>query len=549
MSSFSGYTPVYVRSSGNDSSGDGSLASPYLTVKKGFEKAFAGVGGSMSSSATPHVITVAVPESNNPPQSSAQTTTIEIADSTGTSLNFTLSIGTTAQFCTGSYSTTVDNLSAAAGASSIVSYLQMQGLTSCGYSFSNNGSQLTITGPTPGTDDIEWNDTTKQFYTNTFGTNETFSLSGDAIANTISNTSSVVGQDTAYVAIYFQYYDINTSSYVDYTYYTSGSDSNGTASSFAGNINSSISSYVTASTSGNILTITSVGVGSSNTWLQAGNTYSITLISGNISGGVSESSNTSGSDGSLAIAGSGNYVIDVGSGIFSGFSLNDNFLTSPTWPSRIAIIGSSESATTIGDISGDAVNYVASSGDDCIFENQIDPCSLNINSNKTITMGNISSNGIGLATNNCSGGGGPYSPNAGNGASIYLSGVVCNNITSNGGIINVGSLQEYRPQGDGGDITLIDTVCSGINTNGSNGGDISLTNCKIYSNISSSGLATYDIQAQNNNTFPAMSGGLNGNIILAGSTNIPDTIIGNVITASGLNRGRGVNGSNILGIV
>ena len=86
-------------------------------------------------------------------------------------------------------------------------------------------------------------------------------------------------------------------------------------------------------------------------------------------------------------------------------------------------------------------------------------------------------------------------------------------------------------------------------TNGSNGGNITLTHCKLYGNISSSGLFTFDTDAQSSNTFPAMSGGLNGNVTLEGSTNIPDTMIGNLITSTDLNRGRGVNGSNILGVV
>lgn len=547
MSDFAGYTPVYVRSSGNDSTGDGSLVSPYATVKKGFDKAFAGVGGSMSTNATPHVITVSVPASNNAPSASSQVTVIEIADSTGTSLNFTLNVTSTAGACTGSYSTTVDNLSASDGASSIVSYLQMQSLTSCGYSFNYSGSQITITGPTPGTDDIEWNETTKQTYTNSYGTDEAFTLSGDAISSTISNTASVVGQDTAYVAIYFQYYDTNTSSYIDYTYYTYGSNDTGTASSFAGDINNNISSYVTASASGNVLTVTSVGLGASNTWLQEGNIYSLSLIAGNICGSVSSSSNTAGANASLAVQGSGNYVIDVGSGSFAGFSLNDNFLTNPIWPARIAIRGVNSSVSVVGNINGSAVNYTADTENNCSFSGGIEACELSINSNQTIMFGNISTNGISNPDNNCSTP--SSSPYAGNGQSINLSGVICGNISANGGVINTGFTDDYRPQGDGGDIILIDTVCSGINSNGSNGGDVTLTDCKLYGNISASGLFTFDTAAQTSNTFPAMSGGLNGNVTLEGSTNIPDTMIGNLITSTNLNRGRGVNGSNILGIV
>ena len=539
MSDFTGYTPVYVRSSGNDSTGDGSLGAPYATVKRGFEKAFAGVGGSMSTNATPHVITVSVPASNNAPSASSQVTVIEIADSTGTSLNFTLNVTSTAGACTGSYSTTVDNLSASDGASSIVSYLQMQSLTSCGYSFSYSGSQITITGPTPGTDDIEWNNSTEQYYTSISATNETFSLSGDAISSTVSNTPSVVGQDIAYVAIYLRYYDSNVMSNVDYTYHTYGSNNIGTANALAGAINSSISSYATASTSGNILTITSVGVGTDNIWLQASNAYSASLIAGNICGGISASSDIGGSNASGATQGTGNYVIDVGAGSFAGFSLNDNFLTNPVWPSRIGIRGAGSTNTSIGNINGNAINAFNDINDNCLFIGGIESCPISINSNNTITFGNISANGISLLDNYCSAPG--YSPSAGNGQSIFLSGVICGNITSNGG--SIATSWDYRPQGDGGDIILIDTVCSGINSNGSNGGDVTLTDCKLYGNISASGLFTYDP------AVPAMSGGLNGNITLIGSTNIPDTMIGNVITSTNLNRGRGVNGSNILGIV
>jgi len=561
MSDFAGYTPVYVRSSGNDSTGDGSAGSPYLTVKKGFEKSFAGVGGSMSSPDTPHIIIVSVPPSDNTTGSSAQTTVVEIADSTGTTLTFTLTITSTTGSCTGSYTTTITDLSATAGADAIVSYLSMQGFSGCSYSISSSGSQLTIVGRTPSTDDIEWNNSTQQPYTNVSATNETFSLSGDAISSTVSNISSVIGQDASYVGLYIKYYDasqsisLNNDIYQDFTAYTNGSDSTTTASSLASSVNSSISSYVSASTSGNILTITSIGSGSrlaseyskpsSGAWLQEGNVYSLSLIGGNICGAVSSSSNTAGANASLAVQGSGNYVIDVGSGSFAGFSLNDNFLTNPVWPSRIAIIGAGSTNTSIGNINGNAINAINDINDNCLFIAGIESCPISINSNNTITFGNISANGISLLDNYCGTPG--YSPSAGNGQSISLSGVICGNITSNGGSITTS--WDYRPQGDGGDIILIDTVCSGINSNGSNGGDVTLTDCKLYGNISASGLFTYDTAAQSSNTFPAMSGGLNGNVTLEGSTNIPDTMIGNLITSANLNRGRGVNGSNILGIV
>lgn len=563
MSDFAGYTPVYVRSSGNDSTGDGSAGSPYLTVKKGFEKAFAGAGGSMSSPETSHVITVSVPASNNAPSSSPQTTVVEIADSTGTTLSFTLTINSTTGSCTGSYSTTVDNLSSSDGASSIVSYLSMQGLTSCGYSISSSGSQLTIVGRTPSTDDIEWNNTTQQFYTNSSATDETFSLSGDAISSTVSNTASIIGQDTSYVGLYITYYDAsqsvstNSDVYQNFTTHTNGNDASSTASSLANSINSNISSSVAASASGNVLTISSVGTGSrvaseytkpsSGAWLTEGNTYDMSLIDGNISGPVSSSSNIAGANASLATQGSGNYVIDVGSGSFAGFSLNDNFLTNPVWPSRIAIRGAGASVTSVGNINGNAVDYVNDINNNCVFDNGIAPCSLSINSNKTITLGNISANGLGNPNNACSTP--DFSPHAGDGASISLSGAICGNISTNGGIINTGFTSDYRPQGNGGSIALVDVICSGINSDGSNGGNITITDCKLYGNISSSGLFTFDTDAQSFNTFPAMSGGLNGNITLEGSTNIPDTMIGNLITSTDLNRGRGVNGSNILGVV
>jgi hypothetical protein len=44
MADLSSYTPIYIRSNGNDSTGDGSSGNPYLTAQKGFEIAYAGAG-------------------------------------------------------------------------------------------------------------------------------------------------------------------------------------------------------------------------------------------------------------------------------------------------------------------------------------------------------------------------------------------------------------------------------------------------------------------------------------------------------------------------
>ena len=44
MADLSSYTPIYIRSNGNNSTGDGSSGNPYLTAQKGFEIAYAGAG-------------------------------------------------------------------------------------------------------------------------------------------------------------------------------------------------------------------------------------------------------------------------------------------------------------------------------------------------------------------------------------------------------------------------------------------------------------------------------------------------------------------------
>jgi len=44
MADLSGYSPIYVRSNGNDATGDGSIGSPFLTAQKAFEVAYAGSG-------------------------------------------------------------------------------------------------------------------------------------------------------------------------------------------------------------------------------------------------------------------------------------------------------------------------------------------------------------------------------------------------------------------------------------------------------------------------------------------------------------------------
>lgn len=566
MSDFSGYTPVYVRSSGNDTTGDGSLGSPYLTVKKGFEKAFTGVGGVSASPATPHIITVTVPASNTTIASSSQVTVVEIADSTGTTLSLTVSITNSSYGgCTGTYTSSISEQSPSDGAAAIASDLSSQMGGTCGYSFVASGSQLTITAPVPAQQNIQWDDTTKSTYVTSAITDENFSLSGDAIASTVSDTSSIIGSDASYVILYINYYDSGQSSsassetYVDFTAYATGSNASSTASSLASSINNTLTGFVTASSSGSVLTITSAGVGAGpeadysqptgGIHLQEGNIYySGSLINGNIVGSISSSSNTAGADPVLASPGSGNYVVDVGSGNFDGFSLNGNF-NSPSWPSRIAIRGAGASFTVVGSISGDAINHTYDPNDisSCTVIYGTEACSLEINSNKTITLGNLSSNGMGSTeNNNCTTPG--SSPDTGNGGSISLSGIICGNITSNGGILAASSNGDYRPQGNGGTITLIDVSCSGVNSNGSNGGYISLTDCAVSSTISASGLLSYDTVAQSSNTFPAISGGLNGDIVFAGSTNIPNTIIGNVITTTNLRKGKGINGSSILGL-
>jgi hypothetical protein len=40
MADLSGYSPIYVRSNGNDSTGDGSIGNPYLTAQKAFESSY-----------------------------------------------------------------------------------------------------------------------------------------------------------------------------------------------------------------------------------------------------------------------------------------------------------------------------------------------------------------------------------------------------------------------------------------------------------------------------------------------------------------------------
>ena len=44
MANLEQYTPIYIKSSGNDSTGDGSSGNPYLTAQKAFEVAYAGTG-------------------------------------------------------------------------------------------------------------------------------------------------------------------------------------------------------------------------------------------------------------------------------------------------------------------------------------------------------------------------------------------------------------------------------------------------------------------------------------------------------------------------
>ena len=193
-----------------------------------------------------------------------------------------------------------------------------------------------------------------------------------------------------------------------------------------------------------------------------------------------------------AYAGAGDYILDFGSGNFSGISLvyqdpygGTYYLVD--WPSRISVRGVGATTSFLGNISGNGIDndqYYVYAGYIDGYESQsqgpTNAASINIISDGTINLGNISLIG---------GGSGIYgysNPYSGDSGSVVLNNCVANNISTYG--VQSGNFNDQP--GQAGNVTLTnyttvanvyahggnDVVGSTYSNVATNGANISLTN-------------------------------------------------------------------------
>lgn len=302
---------------------------------------------------------------------------------------------------------------------------------------------------------------------------------------------------------------------------------------------------------------------------------------------------------------SGNYVLDFGSGSFGVVTLTQN------WPSRIAVRGAGATVSDFSIVANGADAIYPEGSYDPSVEAQ-PGFEVSIISDQTVGLSGVTSRG-GSAWNhgNAAGGGNItltdcalvgdnaffsanggdniyFQGDGGNGGWVTLSGCryfgSSQTFSANGGYSNnqwhggggTVSLTDVTPAvatnlasvsanggsgGNGGSgdygkpvgaITITRSRVGAVQATGSNpspftssyysppGGSITLTDSHATSADASGGVFTY------NYNFPIH--GPPGSISLVGSSTVPDSISGSVAT-SNLSKGRGVNGSSILGLV
>jgi hypothetical protein len=291
---------------------------------------------------------------------------------------------------------------------------------------------------------------------------------------------------------------------------------------------------------------------------------------------------------------SGDYVLDFGAGSFGGVTLTQD------WPSRIAVRGAGATQSLLGGISGVGADQVF----DWTEYVEISPVGSGFNvsliSDRTVDIGGVTTSAgllFGpLADYNAAPKGGDVSladcksgsvvagsvPWMVIGGTVSLTGCESGAVTSIGsggwpsgavslvnstaGLIDVSSLG-----GSGGSVTLTDSVAGDIAsepiyTGGSSGGSVSLLRSEcglinVRGNKASSGQnggsggsvsmidsRSGDIAANGGDTSEGGTLGPGGAVYLAGSTIIPNSILAGSVSTVDLQKGRGVNGSSILGI-
>lgn len=191
----------------------------------------------------------------------------------------------------------------------------------------------------------------------------------------------------------------------------------------------------------------------------------------------------------IAYTGTGNKVLDFGSGDFGGVNLTT--ANASNWPSRIAVRGTGATQSFVGGVVGNGVDAVFDFDNGQLISAATNGKNITIIGNNTINIGNVISNGgNGVGYYGSEGVGGI-------GGTITLTDVVVNNIQSNGGFGTNGS--------PGGLVNLTNSVAANIDANGGNtnegsaggGGTVNLTQSSA-ANISVSASGIYAFFAAGN---------------------------------------------------
>lgn len=309
------------------------------------------------------------------------------------------------------------------------------------------------------------------------------------------------------------------------------------------------------------------------------------FFSNNVGGSAYSSHERSSQQDNPGTLGSGNYVLDFGAGSFSGVNLRSvarvaggyMYYYNPNWPSRIAVRGVGASQSLMGGVDGDGfpayVNTAPNPFNNGTATNGRD---IYIVSDGTVNLGNMTSSGApesSYTDENVT----EFWDGGASAGSITLVDCVCGSVTAAGGVVS--NNPTPGTAGSGGSITLTGTTCSNINSYGADapgswagngaagsGGSVTLTNCSVMSINAKGGDDSYGIVGVGGDvtaTDTFVGGSINvsygtdgstfyegGSVTLAGSTTVPTSIDGaSVVTMTNLRKGRGVNGSSILGLV
>lgn len=242
-------------------------------------------------------------------------------------------------------------------------------------------------------------------------------------------------------------------------------------------------------------------------------------------------------------AGSGNYVLDIGTGSFTGVTAS----SSNGWPSRIGIRGISTSASTIASITGDLYGRYAFN---ILSDNTVTITSI-INSSTNQTYGSFPGGTVSLSsctTGNIDVSSGYISADGvtGTGGTVTLT-------SSTVGAINASSGSAYYNNqsntGNGGTVTLISSTAGAINTNSGSAyqnsgssGSVSLTNSTAGTISTAGGIGSYNNSgsggavsltsstAGNINTFGSNASVTSGS---GGAVTLTVSTAGNITTSSG----------------